>query len=146
MFQPEIIVKSRKNTSTFSTAGRAMTQFGGLPVQAGKGVFHGVTGVFKGKGSKERIAFLSPSAFAIIRKWFCELSPLSGPLLRPVRQNNVVEDGGEATEGPGTLGWSLGDCEGGVPSPGGGGMPFGLRSPASLRPLRVYGRFAGPIS
>lgn len=49
MFQPEIIVKSRKNTSTFSTAGRAMTQFGGLPVKAGKGVFHGATGVFKHK-------------------------------------------------------------------------------------------------
>ena len=57
MFQPEIIVKSRKNTSTFSTAGRAMTQFGGLPVQAGKGVFHGVTGVFKGKGSKDDDSF-----------------------------------------------------------------------------------------
>ncbi|KAJ7124724.1 C2 domain-containing protein [Mycena crocata] len=52
MFQPEIIAKSRKNTSTFSTAGRAMTQFGGLPVSAGKGVLHGVTGVFK-KGPKE---------------------------------------------------------------------------------------------
>ncbi|KAJ7456618.1 C2 domain-containing protein [Mycena latifolia] len=49
MFQPEIIAKSRKSTSTFSTAGRAMTQFGGLPVSAGKGVLHGVTGVFKKK-------------------------------------------------------------------------------------------------
>jgi hypothetical protein len=50
MFQPEIIAKSRKSTtasSTFSTAGRAMTQLGGLPVNAGKGVFTGVTGVFK---------------------------------------------------------------------------------------------------
>jgi Ca2+-dependent lipid-binding protein len=47
MFQPEIIAKSRKNTSTFSSAGRAMTQIGGLPIGAGKGVFHGVTGVFK---------------------------------------------------------------------------------------------------
>ncbi|KAJ3718444.1 C2 domain-containing protein [Lentinula raphanica] len=52
MFQPEVIVKSRKNTSTFSTAGRAMTQIGGLPVSAGKGVFHGVTGILK-KGHKE---------------------------------------------------------------------------------------------
>ncbi|KAJ7225891.1 C2 domain-containing protein [Mycena pura] len=52
VFQPEIIARSRKSTSTFSTAGRAMTQFGGLPVQAGKGVLHGVTGVFK-KGGKE---------------------------------------------------------------------------------------------
>ncbi|KAF9568534.1 tricalbin [Agrocybe pediades] len=52
MFQPEIIAKSRKNTSTFSTAGRAMTQLGGLPVNAGKGVFHGVAGVFK-RGDKD---------------------------------------------------------------------------------------------
>ncbi|KAH8086661.1 tricalbin [Cristinia sonorae] len=46
-FRPEIIVKARKNTSTFSTAGRAMTQIGALPVGAGKGVVHGFTGVFK---------------------------------------------------------------------------------------------------
>ncbi|RPD58353.1 tricalbin [Lentinus tigrinus ALCF2SS1-6] len=51
LFTPEIIVKSRKNTSTFSTAGRAMTQFGHLPVGAGKGVIHGVTGVFKRRNS-----------------------------------------------------------------------------------------------
>ncbi|KAI0318989.1 tricalbin [Amylostereum chailletii] len=47
VFQPEIIAKSRKNTSTFSTAGRAMTQLGSAPINVGKGVFHGVTGVFK---------------------------------------------------------------------------------------------------
>ncbi|EMD41578.1 hypothetical protein CERSUDRAFT_110127 [Gelatoporia subvermispora B] len=49
LFQPEIIAKSRKNTSTFSSAGRAMTQIGHLPVGAGKGVIHGVTGVFSRK-------------------------------------------------------------------------------------------------
>jgi hypothetical protein len=49
-FRPQIIVKSRKNTSTFSTAGRAMTQIGSLPVEAGKGVFQGVSGVFKHLG------------------------------------------------------------------------------------------------
>lgn len=38
-FTPEIIAKARKNTSTFSTAGRVMTQ---IPLGAGKGVFHGV--------------------------------------------------------------------------------------------------------
>lgn len=42
LFTPEIIAKSRKNTSTFSSAGRAMTQIGALPLGAGKGVFHGV--------------------------------------------------------------------------------------------------------
>lgn len=47
VFQPEIIAKSRKNTSTFTNAGRAMTQIGGLPVDAGKGVLRGVAGVFK---------------------------------------------------------------------------------------------------
>jgi Ca2+-dependent lipid-binding protein len=47
VFQPEIIAKSRKNTSTFTSAGRAMTQIGGLPVDAGKGVLRGVAGVFK---------------------------------------------------------------------------------------------------
>jgi len=47
LFQPEIITKSRKNTSTFSAAGRAMTQFGALPVGAGKGVLQGVGGIFR---------------------------------------------------------------------------------------------------
>ena len=51
LFTPEIIVKSRKNTSTFSTAGRAMTQIGHIPMGAGKGVIHGVTGVFKRRNS-----------------------------------------------------------------------------------------------
>ncbi|RDB28789.1 Uncharacterized protein PYUK71.03c [Hypsizygus marmoreus] len=53
LFQPEIIAKSRKNTSTFTTAGRAMTQITGLPVNAGKGVLHGVASVFK-KGDREQ--------------------------------------------------------------------------------------------
>ena len=46
-------------TSTFSTAGRAMTQLGtsigAIPVSAGLGVFHGVTGVFKHKEHEETI-------------------------------------------------------------------------------------------
>ena len=50
-FQPEIIVKSRAKTSTFSTAGRAMTQVGALPIQAGKNVLHGVTRVFQRGGN-----------------------------------------------------------------------------------------------
>lgn len=47
LFQPEIIAKSRKATSTFSTAGRAMTQIGSLPLGAGKGVVRGIGNVFK---------------------------------------------------------------------------------------------------
>lgn len=41
-FQPEIIARSRKNTSTFANAGRAMTQVGALPFEGAKGVVHGV--------------------------------------------------------------------------------------------------------
>ncbi|KAF7320046.1 hypothetical protein MKEN_00788800 [Mycena kentingensis (nom. inval.)] len=77
MFQPEIIAKSRKATSTFSTAGRAMTQFGGLPVQAGKGVFHGVTGVFKKNGKREDDAPPVPDIPA-------------GQASHPVGQNDVL--------------------------------------------------------
>lgn len=54
LFQPAIIAKSRMATSTFSTAGRTMSQVGGLPIGAGKGLVHGigtagktVKGVFK---------------------------------------------------------------------------------------------------
>ncbi|PFH50760.1 hypothetical protein AMATHDRAFT_144179 [Amanita thiersii Skay4041] len=51
VFQPQIIAKTRKNTSTFTSAGRAMTQLGGLPVSAGKGVLHGVAGGVSGIAS-----------------------------------------------------------------------------------------------
>lgn len=46
-FAPEIIAKARKTTSTFSAASRAMTQLSGLPMGAGKGVVHGVGGIFR---------------------------------------------------------------------------------------------------
>ncbi|CAL1696266.1 unnamed protein product [Somion occarium] len=52
LFSPEIVMKERKNTSTFNTAGRAATQIGHIPVSAGRGVVQGVAGVFRrGKGS-----------------------------------------------------------------------------------------------
>ena len=54
VFQPGIIAKSRKNTSTFSAAGRTMTAIGSAPIHAGRGVFHGVAGVFRrGKDSDD---------------------------------------------------------------------------------------------
>ncbi|KAF5356241.1 hypothetical protein D9756_004179 [Leucocoprinus leucothites] len=52
LFHPQILAKSRQKTSTFSSAGRAVTQIGALPVSAGKGVFQGVTSVFK-RGDKD---------------------------------------------------------------------------------------------
>ena len=48
-FQPEIIVKSRAKTSTFSTPGRPLTQLDASPLQTRKSIFHGVTRVF-GRG------------------------------------------------------------------------------------------------
>ncbi|KAH8835823.1 C2 domain-containing protein [Flagelloscypha sp. PMI_526] len=54
MFQPEIIVRSRKNTSTFSTAGRALTTVGGLPVTGAKGIAHGIHGIFS-SSSKDSV-------------------------------------------------------------------------------------------
>lgn len=54
VFQPGIIMKSRKTTSTFSAAGRTMTAIGSAPISAGKGVLQGVAGVFKrGKDSDD---------------------------------------------------------------------------------------------
>ncbi|KAH9919105.1 tricalbin [Fomitopsis serialis] len=64
LFQPEIIVKSRKNTSTFSAAGRAMTQIGHMPtgvvLGAGKGVAHvgsDLKGIFKSKDHAKSQAY-----------------------------------------------------------------------------------------
>lgn len=66
LFQPEIIAKSRKNTSTFSSASRAMTQIGHLPVGAGKGVISGVTGVFKRDFGKRNGTMESDDASSLL--------------------------------------------------------------------------------
>lgn len=50
LFSPEIIAKTRTKTSTFSTAGRAVTQVGGLPLAGGREVVHGVGKVGSGIG------------------------------------------------------------------------------------------------
>ena len=64
VFNPMIVAKSRKHTSTFSSATRTMTNIGTLPLSAGMGVFHGVTGVFKHKEHEEPVSpsNLSPRA------------------------------------------------------------------------------------
>jgi hypothetical protein len=48
LFTPQIVTKSRKSTSTFSTAGRAVAQVGAAPISVGKGVFGGVGAASKG--------------------------------------------------------------------------------------------------
>ena len=112
-FRPEIIAKTRKNTSTFSTAGRAMTQIGHLPVGAGKGVIHGVTGVFKrGNGSDsddekmstKNIAALAaaqaPAGQATVAQDGLTLLPVSASF--PPYTGNGTANGGASAE-PGTL-------------------------------------------
>lgn len=47
-FQPDVIMKVRKNTSTFSNAGRTMTTIGAAPINVGKGVGKGVFAGGKG--------------------------------------------------------------------------------------------------
>lgn len=68
VFQPGIIAKSRKPTSTLTT-------IGGLPVSAGKGVLQGVAGVFKHRennGHQDAAAaaagasVASPTAIAVL--------------------------------------------------------------------------------
>ena len=80
LFQPEIIAKSRKNTSTFSAA-RTMTSIGAMPLGAGKGVIQGVTGVFKKDKSKDDEA-LPPIP-----------SPPAGQASYPVAPPDSVPDG-----------------------------------------------------
>lgn len=48
LFRPEIIIKSRKSTSTFSAAGRTMSMVGAAPIAVGKGVGKGVFAGGKG--------------------------------------------------------------------------------------------------
>ncbi|KAG8807297.1 hypothetical protein FRC17_004528 [Serendipita sp. 399] len=48
LFTPQIVAKSRKSTSTFSAAGRAVTQVGAAPISVGKGVVGGVGAAGKG--------------------------------------------------------------------------------------------------
>ncbi|KAH7918365.1 tricalbin, partial [Leucogyrophana mollusca] len=87
-FRPEIIVKTRKNTSTFSAAGRAMTQFGSLPMGAGKGVIQGVGGIFKkdfGRHEKQEESLHPPS----------DLPP--GQASQPVSQSQTMGGNGAAT-------------------------------------------------
>lgn len=48
LFTPQIVARSRKSTSTFSTAGRAVTQVGAAPLIVGKGVVGGVGAAGKG--------------------------------------------------------------------------------------------------
>lgn len=100
-FRPEIIAKARKNTSTFSTAGRAMTQIGHLPVGAGKGVISGVTSVFRRGGSDSDSASDkdAPSGQASAPVGSANLMPASATY--PAVNGNGAANG-SASE-PGTL-------------------------------------------
>lgn len=65
-----------------------MTAIGGLPVSAGKGVFHGVAGVFKpkdnGNNIDEVIAAAMPPGSAGVSPSAPASAPLSAPAVLPV--------------------------------------------------------------
>ncbi|KIY68099.1 hypothetical protein CYLTODRAFT_395974 [Cylindrobasidium torrendii FP15055 ss-10] len=65
LFQPGMVIKSRRRTSTFSSAGRAMTTtmttIGGLPLHAGKGVIRGLTGLVMRRPKEARTPAVPPS-------------------------------------------------------------------------------------
>lgn len=88
IFQPEIIAKSRKTTSTFSSAGRAMTHIGSLPFGAGKGVVRGIGNVFKrdfgGSHEKLDVPHTIPEA-------------ATGQASRPIGEHTADEDINAAT-------------------------------------------------
>jgi hypothetical protein len=105
VFQPKIVAKTRKPTSTFSTAGRAMTNIGAMPLTAGKGVFHGVTGVFKHKEHEETI----PENFS-------GESPHAADNHVPVAAATSTSENGQTTPGEsGTLRVAVMDAKGLVP-------------------------------
>ncbi|KAH7345115.1 tricalbin [Rhizoctonia solani] len=61
VFRPEIIAKARTKTSTFSTAGRAMTQVGGVPLGAGRAVGRKIGGLFgRDKDSSDELPEVPP--------------------------------------------------------------------------------------
>ncbi|CAE7115005.1 unnamed protein product [Rhizoctonia solani] len=61
VFRPEIIAKARTKTSTFSSAGRAMTQVGGVPLGAGRAVGRKIGGLFgRDKDSSEDLPEVPP--------------------------------------------------------------------------------------
>ena len=53
LFEPAMIMKTRKNTSAVAGAGRAMTQVGTMPLAAGRTLTHGAGGALKGLFKKE---------------------------------------------------------------------------------------------
>ncbi|CAE6470842.1 unnamed protein product [Rhizoctonia solani] len=80
VFRPEIIAKSRTKTSTFSSAGRAMTQVGGVPLGAGRAVGRKIGGLFgRDKNSSEELPEVPP--------------------LAPVTEADPAVDGNGATNG-----------------------------------------------
>ena len=105
VFQPKIVAKTRKHTSTFSSAGRAMTQIGtnigAIPLSAGLGVFHGVTGVFKRKDNEEIIPEISDGI------------PHAADNHVPVAAATSLQENGQSASGePGTLRVAVLDAKG----------------------------------
>ncbi|TIB85174.1 hypothetical protein E3Q10_04275 [Wallemia mellicola] len=66
VFKPSFIIKTRSRTSTFSHAGRALTQVGGIGIGAGKGVVHGAGHI--GKGAMSGAGFIGSNVGGAVGK------------------------------------------------------------------------------
>ncbi|KAG9128333.1 hypothetical protein FRC07_000841 [Ceratobasidium sp. 392] len=115
VFRPEIIAKARTKTSTFSTAGRAMTQMGGLPLGAGRSVGRKARGLF-GRGDKDSSAEDLPE-------------PAPAPVPVPVVEGNGNANGSANGAANGTLGGSMGSAAGMAAKP----MASPAPGPGTLR-------------
>ncbi|ORY31245.1 C2 domain-containing protein [Naematelia encephala] len=91
LFQPEIIARSRGKTTTITTAGRAISTVGGVPLGIGKGVVHGgvavVGGVEKGIGSVGGFAGRRIGLMKKKDKSGKEVSLLEEPIVTPENGN-----------------------------------------------------------
>jgi Ca2+-dependent lipid-binding protein len=116
LFQPEIIARTRTKTSTFSTAGRAVTQVGGLPLAGGREVVHGVGKVGSGIGNLFKRDHRSEAPLAPAPALEEEppagqasipVPPLEAPATAPAASANFPSTNGRMSPGdanePGTL-------------------------------------------
>ncbi|CAE6512911.1 unnamed protein product [Rhizoctonia solani] len=98
LFRPEIVAKARTKTSTFSTAGRAMTQVGGVPLGAGRAVGRKIGGLFgRDKDSSEdlpEVPALPPAPDVPPANGNGSVGSASGMAVKPLAS---------PTPGPGTL-------------------------------------------
>ncbi|KAB5592905.1 hypothetical protein CTheo_3616 [Ceratobasidium theobromae] len=121
LFRSEIVAKTRTKTSTFSSAGRAMTQVGGMPLGAGRAVGRKALGLFargEKSGSLDELPEVPPV-------------PPVPPLPPTVERNGTANSNGAAN---GSLGSAAGAAmkPPAMPTPGPGTLKVTLHRAKDL--------------